>query len=581
MQKKLTNPIIPGFYPDPSICRVGEDYYLACSSFELCPGVPVFHSRDLAHWEQICYAMTPENGFHMERNSGVGGVMAPTLRCHDGLFYIINTNFSDRGNYIVTAENPAGPWSEPHWLDDVPGIDASLFFDDDGQAYILGTGDVWDNGTGVKERGIWLAKYDVEHFRMLGEPVTIFNSALRVGASPESPHLYHVGDYYYLIIAEGGTEHYHAVMAARSRELFGFYEGNPANPVMTHRHMGFQSPIINVGHADLVELPDGSWYAVLLASRLIEGKCKNLGRETFICPVVWERGWPLFSPETGKIEWEYDAPLCLVRDGADGLEGSGDAAAAVAGSWMDGNREEGAAGTPDEPGGDAGSGQSGFGLVREEFDSETLDFCWSFWGRPYHDFYKIADSALHLKCIRQSLAEELRPMTFDMEKSEAYETAFLACRQCSIHTTVTCQMKFLPTGQESAGLAVVQAMNHQYHLERAKSQGRQVLRLMLYTADYNVPPYFPGFASTTCEQVIAETPWEAEEIVLRLEIRGERFRVCFGETRDELRELCIADGELINPEKVGCMTGTMIGMYATGNGEDCENWAEFGWFEME
>ena len=113
------------------------------------------------------------------------------------------------------------------------------------------------------------------------------------------------------MIAEGGTEHYHAVMVARSKELFGFYEGNPANPVMTHRHMGFKSPIINVGHADFVELPDGSWYAVMLASRLIEGKCKNLGRETFICPVVWERGWPLFSPETGKVEWEYDAPECL------------------------------------------------------------------------------------------------------------------------------------------------------------------------------------------------------------------------------------------------------------------------------
>ena len=146
---------------------------------------------------------------------------------------------------------------------------------------------------------------------MVGDPVTIFNSALRVGASPESPHLYHIGDYYYLMIAEGGTEHYHAVMVARSKEIFGFYEGNPANPVMTHRHMGFTCPIINVGHADLVELEDGSWYAVMLASRLIDKKCKNLGRETFICPVVWEREWPLFSPETGKVEWEYDAPASL------------------------------------------------------------------------------------------------------------------------------------------------------------------------------------------------------------------------------------------------------------------------------
>lgn len=540
MQKKLKNPIIPGFYPDPSICRVGDDYYLACSSFELCPGVPIFHSKDLAHWEQICYAMTTENGFHVERNCGVGGVMAPTLRYCNGIFYIINTNFCDEGNYIITAENPAGPWSEPHWLKDVPGIDASLFFDDDGQAYIMGTGDVWDNGTGVKERGIWLAKYDVENFHMAGEPVTIFNSALRVGSAPEAPHLYHIGEYYYLMIAEGGTEHYHAVMVARSKELFGFYEGNPANPVMTHRHFGFKSPIINVGHADLVELPDGSWYAVMLASRLIEGKCKNLGRETFICPVVWERDWPLFSPETGKVDWEYDAPECLPWEEKDQV----------------------------------------LGEVCEKFDSEKLDFCWSFWGTPYHDFYKIENSALHLKCIRQSLIEELRPMNFEVHKSEEYDTAFLACRQCSIDTTVTCGMKFLPEGQESAGLAVVQAMNHQYHLERAVSQGKQTLRLMLYTSDYDGPPYFPGFASVTQRQVIAEVPWEAEEIVLQIQMEGERFTVCYGEDKEHLKELCAADGALINPEKVGCMTGTMIGMFASGNGEESENQAEFGWFEM-
>ena len=183
------------------------------------------------------------------------------------------------------------------------------FFDDDGQAYIMGTGDVWDMVQGKRARHL-AAKYDMEHFKMAGEPVTIFNSALRVGSSPEAPHLYHIGDYYYLIM-----QRRHGTLSrgdgGEKQRNFGFYEANPANPVMTHRHMGFTSPIINVGHADLVELPDGSWYAVMLASRLIDKAYKNLGRETFICPVVWERDWPLFSPETGKVEWEYDAPECL------------------------------------------------------------------------------------------------------------------------------------------------------------------------------------------------------------------------------------------------------------------------------
>lgn len=535
---KITNPIIPGYYPDPSICRVGDDYYIACSSFELCPGLPVFHSRDLVHWEQICNAITPENGLHLEKNSGVGGLMAPTLRYHQGTFYIMNTNFNDRGNYIITATDPAGPWSMPHWLDDIPGIDASLFFDDDGQCYVMGTGNVWDNGTGVKERGIWLAKYDIEHFKMAGEPFTIFNNALRVATSPEAPHLYHIGDYYYLMIAEGGTEHYHSVVVARSRELFAFYEGNPANPVMTHRHMGFRCPITNVGHADLVELPDGSWYAVMLGSRLIEGTGKNIGRETFICPVVWERDWPLFSPETGKIEWEYDAPACL--------------------PW-----------TPVEP-----------EATWDDFDDEKLALYWTFWGTPYEKYYEIRDSRLILRCIRQSLADEPHQVSFVPQFLKNQYAAFVARRQRQIHTAATCQMSFVPQGKETAGLAVVQAMNHEYHLERALKDGRQVVQMVQCTADYEVPPFIPGFSCKTHRVVVADAPWEESDIVLRIEMNGEKFTASYGKSEDELQELCIVDGNVINPEKVGCMTGTMIGMYATGNGQDIDNTASFDWFEL-
>ena len=538
MQKKIKNPIIPGFYPDPTICRVGEDFYLACSSFELCPGIPVFHSKDLAHWEQIGDAMTPENGFHVEKNSGNGGIMAPTLRYHRGLFYIINTNYSDKGNYIITAEHAEGPWSEPHWLTDVPGIDASLFFDEDGEAYILGTGNVWENGAGEKERGIWLARFDIERFCLSGNPVTIFNSALRVGASPESPHLYHVGEYYYLVIAEGGTEHYHAVMVARSKELFGFYEGNPANPVLTHRHLGFHCPITNVGHADLVELADGSWYAVVLASRLINGFYKNLGRETFLCPVVWERGWPLFSPKTGRLEEEYEAPESL--------------------PWTEYPPEK----------------------KREEFDQERLGFGWSFWGTPYKDLYQIQNSRLKLRCIRQSLAEELQPMSYKKEASKDRFVSFLARRQREINVTITCQMTFTPQQNESAGLAVVQAMNHQYHLERALQGGKQVVRLVLVTAEFAVPPYMPGFESKTSCEVLAEALWDEPDIVLQMKLEQERFTVSYGKEKENLTELCIADGGKINPEIVGCMTGTMLGMYATGNGTDSENSAEFDWFEI-
>ena len=537
MAYKLKNPIIPGFYPDPTICRVGDDFYLACSSFEEYPGIPIFHSKDLANWEQICYAMTAENGFHVESNCMNGGVMAPTLRYHKGTFYIINTNFSDAGNYIVTASDPAGPWSEPHWLKDVPGIDASLFFDDDDQCYVMGTGQVWPSETGGMRQGIWVAKFDIENYKMAGEPVAIFGGAFSGAASPESPHIYHIGEYYYLLIAEGGTEHWHSATVARSKNVFGPYENNPANPLITHRHMGYRCPIGNVGHADLVDLPDGSWYAVMLASRLVDGVSKNLGRETFICPVVWERDWPLFTPESGRMEWEYDAPESLperpfpVRDPVDG------------------------------------------------FDSEELSLDWSFWGRPYRKFYDIRDSRLFIRCISQSLVEPLRPMSFVHVMSEDYYTPALCQRQRQINETAACQMTFAPKGGETAGLVVRQAMNHQYHLQIAMVDGVRKLQLVRFTSDFAVPAYLPGFTADTHREVLAEAEWNQDDIVLQVDMEGNRYTFSYGSSRETMRTLAEADGFAINPEKVGCMVGTMIGVFASGNGADVDNAASFDWFE--
>jgi alpha-N-arabinofuranosidase len=474
----------------------------------------------------------------MEKNCSVGGMMAPTLRYNKGTFYIICANFSDRGNFIITTEDPRGPWSEPHWLTDVPGIDASIFFDDDGKAYIMGTGDVWENEGGRMERGIWLAEYDMENFRLKSEPVTIFNSALRVGSSPEAPHLYHVGDYYHLIIAEGGTEHYHAVMDARSKDLFGFYEGNPANPVLTHRHMGYGCPITNVGHADLVELPDGSWYAVMLASRLIDGVGKNLGRETFICPVKWERDWPFFSPETGKVEWEYDAPECL--------------------PWTE---------YPEK-------------VTRYDFEEDDFGPEWVNWGVPYEKICKVQDSKLFLQCKRQGLDEPIRPMGFEPNFSKEHFVSMFAQRQCHIDETVAAMTTFEPRDNESAGLAIIQAMNHQLHVERVCKDGEQLLQCVITGADYDKPPYIPGFESRNTSRVLAETLWDKADIVLQIEMKHEQFTVRYGSSEDDLMVLAIADGKEINPEKVGCMTGTIIGMFASGNGTESSNFAAFDFFEL-
>ena len=538
MKHRLSNPIIPGFYPDPSICRVGEDYYLVCSSFELCPGIPLFHSRDLQHWEQLCYVMTPDNGFHVEKNCGNGGVMAPTIRYHRGTFYLINCNFSDRGNFIVTAQDPAGPWSEPHWLTDVPGIDASIFFDEDGQCYIMGTADNWPDGKGGLRQGIWAAKYDIEHFSMAGEPHALWGGAMAGVASPEAPHLYHIGKYYYLLIAEGGTEQYHSATIARSESVFGPYESCKANPVLTMRHLGQRAAIQNAGHADLVELPDGSWYAVFLASRLIGGESKNLGRETFIVPVRWELDWPLFTPDTGKVEWEYEFPDSL--------------------SWTEKSAKS----------------------VRDDFHA-GLGLDWCFWGRPYEKFWETGKEDLFLRCLPQALADPLQPMSMEVTHSEENFVSFVARRRLQPHCRFRCRMRFAPEGTESAGIAVVQAMNHQYHLQLAKEGEQTMLQLLRFTADYALPPYIPGFTSTTICDILASVPWEDEEIVLEMELNENDYCFLYGSDERHLSELARADGAAINPEKVGCMVGEMLGLFATGNGTDSGNSALFPWAEYQ
>lgn len=538
MEHKLHNPIIPGFYPDPSICRVGEDFYLVCSSFELCPGIPLFHSRDLQHWEQLCYVMTPENGFHVEKNCGNGGVMAPTIRYHDGTFYLINCNFGDRGNFIVTAKNPTGPWSEPHWLTDVPGIDASIFFDEDGQCYIMGTAQNWPDGKGGLRQGIWAAKYDIENFRMASEPHALWGGAMAGVASPEAPHIYHIGKYYYLLIAEGGTEQYHSATVARSESVFGPYESCKANPVLTMRHMGQKAAIQNAGHADLVDLPDGSWYAVFLASRLIGGESKNLGRETFIVPVRWELDWPLFTPDTGKVEWDYDFPEIL--------------------PWTE---------TPEKP-------------VRDDFHA-GLGQDWCFWGRPYEKFWETGKDGLSLRCLKQALADPLLPMTLEVSHAEDAFVSCLARRRLQPNCRFACKLRFAPKGQESAGVAVFQAMNHQIHFQLARKDGQTVLQLLLFTADYELPPYIPGFSSVTNRQLLAERPWTGEEILLEMELKENEYSFRYGTEEGQLKELARADGAAINPEKVGCMVGEMLGLFATGNGADSENRALFAWAEYE
>ena len=258
------NPIMPGFYPDPSICAVGGDYYLCNSTFAYFPGLSLMHSKDLVHWEQIGNVLDRHSQLPLEGADHSQGLFAPTIRYFDGVYYVICTNVTHGGNFVVTATNPEGPWSEPHYLEDADGIDPSLFFDDDGKCYYIGT---HPNPDGVKYNGDWyiyISELDLNTWKLTGEKKNVWNGALKGCIWPEGPHIYKENGYYYIMHAEGGTGPDHSVMICRSREIWGPYEGNPKNPILTHRHLGNDYPVKYVGHGDLIKTPNNEWFMTML-----------------------------------------------------------------------------------------------------------------------------------------------------------------------------------------------------------------------------------------------------------------------------------------------------------------------------
>jgi xylan 1,4-beta-xylosidase len=294
-----TNPILAGFFPDPSICRVGEAFYLVNSTFEFFPGLPVHRSTDLVHWELVGHVIDRDGQLDLASAAASGGLYAPTIRHHGGRFWIACTLVGQAGgHFLISAQDAAGPWSDPVWIRGTRGIDPTIFFEDN---------DMWIAGCRLVDPGeyqgqteIWLSRVDPVSGRLLGPEHVLWTGAVRGAVWSEGPHLYRIGQWYYLLTAEGGTEQNHCVVVARSRNLTGPYEGCPRNPVFSHRTLGSTAHVQRVGHADLVQRADGTWWAVMLGVRTIERR-HILGRETFLTPVAWEDDWPVFNPGHGGL----------------------------------------------------------------------------------------------------------------------------------------------------------------------------------------------------------------------------------------------------------------------------------------
>ncbi len=520
----VSNPVLPGCYPDPSICRVGEDFYLVTSTFEYFPGLPVFHSRDLVSWEQLGHVVDRADQLNFDGIASSGGLYAPTIRHHDGTFWVVCTlvdqqDESRGGNFLMTATDPAGPWSDPVWLD-AEGIDPSIFFDDDGRAWLHGTRRArepqWHDQTEV-----WVRELDLAQRELVGLEHVVWSGALRDAVWSEAPHLYKVAGTYYLVTAEGGTEFHHAVSVARANTVTGPYTGNPANPVLTHRHLGRGADIVGVGHADLVEDGDGRWWAVLLGMRTYGGYHYNLGRETFLVPVTWEHGWPVFAPGEGRVPSRVEVP--------------------AAGSWSPGTAQGRAS-----------------GVVRPE------DLRWTTLRRPVAEFATPRGEGWLMT---------LRPATL----TEPGTPAFLGLRQQHRDVDVRATLRAELAAGEEVGMVVRQS--EQDHLRvfvvAEEAPGGEV------TDDPGAPALVRRAAvihrchgtETTLGEL--ELPGEGgDEVTFTVSARGQDYALRIQPAGRPSATLARADGRTLDSVATGGFLGLWIGAYATSNGRPTETVAQ-------
>ena len=314
------NPILAGWYSDPSICTNGEgDYYIVTSTFTYYPGVPIFHSRDLVNWEQIGHVLTrPSQCQNFERQHVSGGIFAPDIAYNPAnkTYYMVTTNVG-AGNFFVKTQDPAGEWSDPIMLPEVQGIDPAFFFDEDGKAYIVNNDDAPDAKPEYPgHRTVRVVEFDTATDRCVGERKIVVNKGWRPQDKPiwcEGPHIYKVNGKYYLMTAEGGTSTWHSEVIYRGDTPFGPFTPWQGNPILTQRTLeaGRENPVTCAGHADMVPDADGNWWSIFLACRPIEGDMENLGRETFMLPVKWtDDGWPYMTREGEAV------PLVVEKKGA-------------------------------------------------------------------------------------------------------------------------------------------------------------------------------------------------------------------------------------------------------------------------
>ena len=510
---QYANPILKGTYPDPAVMRVGKDFYFVSSTFAWFPGLPIFHSTDLVNWKQIGNAIDRPGMLDFGRLGLSRAVFAPTLSHHDGTFFLLNTCVDCKGNFLITAKDPKGPWSDPVWLPTVQGIDPYLFFDDDGSALIVFNGEPPGPAEYSGHRAIWAIAYDIKSGKTVGERRLLLDKGVNPAAKPiwpEGPHILKKDGWYYLIAAEGGTAEGHSQVALRSRSAWGPYVPYANNPILTQRGLPKDRPlpITSAGHANLVDTPDGKWWATFLAVRPYGDDLYNTGRETFLLPVDWKDGWPIILENGKTIPYVHAKPDLPAT-------------------------------TPKPP------PTAGAFKVRDAFNGKDLPLNWVTMRIPQQRWWRLDGGKLILTARPETIGGMTQP-------------SFWGRRQQHLNATASTEMRFRPTKVgDKAGMVAVQNDDHFFFLgleRNAQGQDEIVLERRAGPRD----PEDGVKVASAPVTLKADAP-----VWLKVTARGGAYDFSYALTAGQWKSLkANEDGSILSTKKAGGFVGALLGVYA-------------------
>jgi len=530
-QQTYTNPILSGFYPDPSICRAGDDYYIVNSSFAYFPGLPVFHSKDLVNWQQVGHALDRPEQLNLDGAGVSRGLFAPAISYHKGVFYIVCTLIDKLGNFVITSKDPGGPWSNPVALPQVNGIDPSLFFDDNDKAYIL-FNSIPPNNISLHDghRTIRMFEFDWKNLKITGEEKLLINGGTDMAKKPvwiEGPHIFKKEGWYYLLCAEGGTGYNHSEVVFRSKSVEGPFISYENNPILTQRHLdpARKDPVTTTGHADFVETKDGNWYAVFLGCRPYEKEYYNTGRETFMAPVTWKNGWPHILEGKEEVKYKYPVPLpSLTKNVINSFGGNA--------------------------------------FYKDDFNTGKLNDRFMFLRTPREPWY--------------SLAKKKGWLTVNLRKetcSEKVNPSFIAFRQQNHRCEATTSLKFTTRLEnEKAGLVIFQSETNFYYLCKSVKEGKPVIELYQSTKDSSM--------QLLISRVIDDG---GKELGLKIEARDSAYFFYYSPDNKTWISMTSqgTDARFLSTKTAGGFVGSVFALYATSMGKESNNKVFYNYFNYK